>query len=93
MCPHCNSLEWDTVESSGRGTVHSYVVPRHPVLPFMGRPYIVVLVDLEEGTRLVSNLRGIDPAAVHRGLAVEVFFETFDDGLVLHQFRSQGRQR
>jgi len=30
MCPHCNSLDWDTVESSGRGTVYSYVMPQHP---------------------------------------------------------------
>lgn len=87
MCPHCNSLVWDTIESTGRGTVHSFVMPRHPPLPWFEGTYIVVLVDLPEGTRLVSNLCGIEPEDVRIGMPVEVFFEHFDDGLVLPQFR------
>ncbi len=87
MCPACSSLGWDTIEASGRGTVHSFVVPRHPVLPFMDDPTVVVLVDLEEGTRLVSNLRDVDPTDVVIDMPVEVFFEAFDGDLVLHQFR------
>ena len=55
MCPACNSLEWDTVESSGRVTVYSYVMPQHPPMPLMEYPYIVVLVELEEGVRLVRR--------------------------------------
>jgi uncharacterized OB-fold protein len=87
MCPRCNSLEWDTVTASGRGTVYSYVIPRHPRFPFMDDPYVVVLVELEEGVRLVSNLCDVDPAAIEPGMEVEVFFAQFDDDLVLHQFR------
>ncbi len=91
MCPTCNSLEWDTVESTGRGTVYSYVMPQHPPMPLMEYPYIVALVELEEGVRLVSNLCDIAPADVEVGMPVEVFYQTFDtlDGkdLVLHQFR------
>jgi uncharacterized protein len=82
MCPTCRSLEWGTVESSGRGTVYSYV---------MEYPYIVALVELDEGVRLVSNLCEIAPEDVEVGMPVEVFYQTFDtlDGkdLVLHQFR------
>ena len=91
MCPRFQSLDWDTVESTGRGTVYSYVMPRHPPMPLMEYPYIVALVELEEGVRLVSNLREIAPADVEVGMPVEVFYETFDtiDGndVVLHQFR------
>jgi uncharacterized OB-fold protein len=87
MCPRCRSLDWNTVESSGRGTVYSYVMPRYPQFPFMEYPYIVVLVELEEGTRLVSNLCDVPPEEIHVGMPVEVFFDTFDDDLVLHQFR------
>lgn len=87
MCPSCNSLAWDTVEASGRGTVHSFVMPQHPQYPFMEYPYIVALVDLEEGPRLVSNLREINPEDATIGMPVEVFYETFDGDLVLHQFR------
>ena len=87
MCPRCNSLEWDTRASSGRGVVYSYVMPQHPQFPFFEYPYIVVLVELEEGVRLVSNLCGIEPAKVRAGMPVEVFYETFENDLVLHQFR------
>ena len=86
---HCRSLDWQAVESSGRGTVYSYVMPHEPKFPFFEYPYIVVLVELEEGVRLVSNLTGIDPAEVTPGLPVEVYYQTFDGSqeLVLHQFR------
>ncbi|MDT5247361.1 MAG: hypothetical protein QOD36_4737, partial [Mycobacterium sp.] len=91
MCPACSSLDWDTVESSGRGTVYSYVMPRHPPMPLMEYPYIVALVELDEGVRLVSNLCEIAPGDVEVGMPVEVFYQRFDtlDGkdIVLHQFR------
>ncbi|CAN5407998.1 hypothetical protein BH10ACT1_BH10ACT1_18610 [soil metagenome] len=87
MCPACNALGWDALEASGRGVVHSFVMPQHPQFPFFEYPYIVALVELEEGTRLISNLCQVAPEDATVGMAVEVFFETFDDGLVLHQFR------
>ncbi|TVS88477.1 Zn-ribbon domain-containing OB-fold protein [Mycobacterium helveticum] len=87
MCPKCRSLDWDTIEASGRGTVYSYVMPHEPRFPFLDYPYIVVLVELAEGIRVVSNLCDIDPAGVTVGMDVEVFYQAFDDDLVLHQFR------
>jgi uncharacterized OB-fold protein len=90
MCPSCNALGWDTVEASGRGTVHSFVMPQHPQFPFLEYPYIVALVELEEGTRLISNLCDVTPEEASIGMPVEVFYADFDDGLVLHQFRPAG---
>jgi len=90
MCPSCRSLEWDTVVSSGRGTVYSFVVPHHPQVPSFEYPYVVALVELDEGTRLVSNVVDIDPADVHVGLPVEVDFVAVDDELTLPQFRVRG---
>ena len=87
MCPRCNSLGWDTVESSGRGELYSFVQPQHPPLPWFEPGYVVALVELEEGTRLVSNLIDVDAADATIGMAVEVVFEAFDDGLVLPLFR------
>jgi hypothetical protein len=63
------------------------MMPHEPRFPFFDYPYIVVLVDLEEGVRLVSNLWDIDPADVRVGMPVEAYYETFDGDLVLHQFR------
>jgi uncharacterized OB-fold protein len=61
-------------------------------MPFMEYPYIVALIELDEGVRLVSNLCDIAPTDVQVGMPVEVFFQTFDSSLgngdlVLHQFR------
>jgi uncharacterized OB-fold protein len=86
MCPHCHDLEWDTIESSGRGTVYSFVIPHHPPLPWFPEPFVVALVDLAEGTRLVTNIVGVAPSDVTMGMAVQVRFEHFDDGLVLPLF-------
>ncbi|MFY9615768.1 MAG: Zn-ribbon domain-containing OB-fold protein, partial [Candidatus Dormiibacterota bacterium] len=90
MCPKCRSLEWDTVAASGRGTVHSFVVPHHPPLPMVPQPYVVVLVDLEEGTRLVSNLVDVAPEDVRIGMPVEVAFTAVDEELTLPLFRPAG---
>jgi hypothetical protein len=87
MCPFCHSLKFDIVRASGRGVVYSYVIPRHPPLPPSEEAPIVILVELEEGARLVSNLCGVAPAAVRNGMPVEVLFTEFEGGVRLHQFR------
>jgi len=87
MCGRCGSLEWEGTESTGRGTVHSWIVSRHPSRPD-DEPRVVVLVDLAEGTRLVSNLVDVDPAEVRNEMPVEVCFVAYNDGdVVLPQFR------
>ena len=86
MCPACHSVTWTTQEASGRGTVYSWIVSHHPTEPD-ALPRIVVLVDLEEGVRLVSNLQGVAPSDVRNGMDVELFFHDFD-GVVLPQFRA-----
>jgi uncharacterized OB-fold protein/acyl dehydratase len=89
MCPQCQSLEWDTVEASGRGTVYSFVINHHPQVPAFDYPLVIALVELEEGTRLVSNVVDVDPADVHVGMALEVVFEVVDDELTLPLFRPE----
>jgi uncharacterized OB-fold protein len=74
MCGACGSLAWDTVEASGRGRVYSWMYSLHPNRPD-DAPRIVILVELEEGTRLVSNL--VDPP--HAG--------PYDDLPVIVDFR------
>jgi uncharacterized OB-fold protein len=85
MCPECLSLEWEAMEASGRGTVHAWVLSHHPTEPDAD-PRVVVLVDLEEGVRLVSNLRGLPWTGVSNDISVEVFFDDVD-GVKLPQFR------
>lgn len=88
VCPSCHSFEWDTVEASGRGTVYSFVVMHYPEVPPFDHPNPIVLVELQEGTRLISQIVGIQPGEVRIGQAVQVEFNSFNDGeLVLPQFR------
>jgi uncharacterized OB-fold protein len=87
MCPSCRSLEWDTVASTGRGTLYSYVVPHHPQVPSFEYPYVVALVQLDEGTRLVSNLLDVAPDEVRVGMPLEVAFVAVDEELTLPLFR------
>lgn len=87
MCPRCNSLKWDTIEASGRGTVYSFVIPRHPPWPWFEGTYVVALVELDEGVRIVSNLRDIDAYEVTIGMPVQGYIEHFDSGVALPQFR------
>jgi uncharacterized protein len=78
MCAKCRSLEWDTVRSSGRGTVFSFVVHHHPPIPGFEVPFVIALADLEEGTRLVANVDA-EPGTVDIGTAVIVDFVDIDD--------------
>ncbi len=89
-CGRCGSLDWDFVVASGRGRVYSYVVHHHPPVPSHAAPFVVLLVELEEGTRVVGNLVGTDPARVEVGREVAVEFVTVDDELVLPQWRLVG---
>lgn len=72
-CPACGSLSWDTITASGRGTVHSFTI-NHSRLGDLPSPYVVGLIALDEGVRIVSNIVGIDPADVRIGMEVEVRF-------------------
>jgi uncharacterized OB-fold protein/acyl dehydratase len=86
MCGRCRSLEWDTVEASGHGTVYSFVVNHYPQVSAFDYPLVVGLIQLDEGTRLVADIVGIDPADVSVGMAVEVSFADYDDELSLPEF-------
>ena len=90
MCPHCRSLAWTPVESAGRGVVVSAVQPRHPQFPWFEDGYVVALVELDEGIRIVTNLvdGSADDDAI--GARVAVRFTEFADGLVLPLFAPEG---
>ena len=88
MCPDCQSSETDWTESTGRGSVYSWIVAEHPVDPVLVDqvPYVVALIELEEGVRVVGNIEGCRPEEVVAGMAVELFFEDVE-GMRLPNFR------
>ena len=85
-CGTCGSLEWDTVEASGRGTLYSYVVVHYPQVAAFEYPLPIGLVELEEGTRVVANLGGAEPGSLAIGTELIAEFVDFDDELSLPVF-------
>jgi uncharacterized OB-fold protein/acyl dehydratase len=85
-CGTCRSLEWDTVEASGRGILYSFVVVHYPQVPSFDYPLPIGLVELDEGTRVVANMEGVDTDQLQIGMEVVARFVDFDDGLSLPVF-------
>jgi uncharacterized protein len=86
-CPSCTSYDWDTVQASGRGTIYSFVVNHYPQVPAFDYPLPVGLIELEEGTRLVADIVGVEAAEVAVGMPVQAEFVAVDDELTLPMFR------
>jgi uncharacterized OB-fold protein len=89
-CGVCGSLEWDSVEASGRGTLYSYVVVHYPQVPAFEYPLPIGLIELEEGTRVVANLDGMERDQIQIGMAVEATFVDLDEDLSLPVFVRAG---
>jgi uncharacterized OB-fold protein len=89
-CPKCRSLEKEWAPSSGKGTVYSFVTYLESPSPSFKVPYSVVLVELEEGIRLVSNMVDIKPEEIYIGMPVEVVFDDITEELTLPKFRKVG---
>ena len=81
------SEQSDYVVASGRGEVFSFVVHHAPKVPGRTLPFVVALVELEEGVRMLGELRGVDPASVEIGMGVDVEFVKIDDDLTLPAWR------
>lgn len=83
-----STLEWRT--ASGRATVHAATIEHNPAATGAtfshGEPYVVALVDLDEGVRMMTNIIGCAPEDVHPGMAVIVTWEPLSDGRQLPLF-------
>lgn len=89
VCPHCLSDTFEWREASGRGHIYSFtVIHRAPTPAFRDRvPYVLALIELQEGVRMMTNIVGCDPDAVRIGESVEVVFDDVTDEVTLPKFR------
>ena len=78
-CPRCWSDEVTPSGVSGRGRVFSFAVYRRTYHPGMPAPYVVALIELDEGPRLVSNVVGCEPEEVDVDMPVRVVFEEVEN--------------
>lgn len=87
--PGCHSRDVSWITASGRGSLYSYVIA-HRGHPAFEAPYVIAVVELEEGGRMMTNITGLEeptPRALPAGAPVEVMFEEQPDGRVLPAFR------
>jgi uncharacterized protein len=87
-CPKCWSDELEWVDSQGQGTVHSFSIVHRASLPEFASqvPFVVALVDLDEGPRMFANVIGAGALDVAIGERVRVVFEDRGDGNLIPQF-------
>ncbi len=86
-CPWCMSRDLGFEDVSGRGTVYSYTTVHRAPAAFADLvPYVVALVDLDEGVRLLTRLVGVAPDAVTIGMTVQVTFQPLSDQAALPLF-------
>ena len=85
-----DTLEW--TEASGRGHIFAFTVAREPTAAhFAGKaPYVIAVVELEEGPRMTANILDCDPEAVHAGMPVETTYVDISPDRTLVQFRPAG---
>jgi uncharacterized OB-fold protein len=88
QCPHCWSDDLEWVQSSGNGTVYSFsVVHRAPTAAFAQRvPYVIAMIDLDDGPRMFANIVGATALDVAIGDRVKLTFEDRGEGAMLPQF-------
>jgi uncharacterized OB-fold protein len=93
FCPHCSSDQLVWTAARGTGVVYSYTVVHQAYGPFAGQtPFVVALIDLDEGVRMMARIThaggrdGEPTESVCIGARVRVIFERIDDDLTLPYF-------
>lgn len=88
LCAACGDERWEWAPSSGRGTVFTWSTTYRALHPaFVEVPFTQVVVELEEGPRMISSIVGVDDAELATGMAVEVLFDDVADDLTLARFQ------
>jgi len=87
-CPHCLAADFAWTTVSGIGKVFSFVTYYRVYHPAFAQevPYVVALVELAEGPRLLTNIVGVAPEAVRCDMPVKVTFDDFDEGVSVPKF-------
>ncbi len=86
-CPICMSTDVSWIDAAGTGVVYSFSITRAASGTWKGAlPYVLALVELDEGPRILTNIVGIDVDDVRIGMAVKVVFEDAIEGSALYRF-------
>jgi uncharacterized OB-fold protein len=91
MCPRCLSTDREWAPSEGKGWIYSFVnfVYQNAAYPGIKVPYVVVVVEMLEGVRLISNMYEETAEDISIGMPVEVVFDDVAEDLTLPKFRKR----
>ena len=89
ICPKCHSMEAEWAKLSGKGTVYSFTIYRVPYHPAFkdAIPYVVAIIQLDEGPRMESNIIGCKVEEVRIDMPVMVAFDDITSEVTLPKFR------
>ena len=91
LCPRCHSRRIGWMQASGRGTLHSFEIAHQAFQKAwkIKPPYVLAMVQLEEGPRMMSNLINVEPSpkAIKCDMPVEVVFTQVSDDVTLPLFQ------
>ena len=89
MCPRCLSTDREWAPSEGKGTIYSFVnfVYQNAAYPGIKVPYVVVVVEMTEGVRFISNMIEESAEEIAIGMPVEVVFDDVTPEVTLAKFR------
>ncbi len=89
MCPHCQTLGTKWVPSTGEGSIYSWTVVSNPPGPGLDAdiPYLLALVEMSEGPRLIGNVLDCPPDDIFAGMRVRTVFEPISDEIAIYNFQ------
>jgi hypothetical protein len=97
LCPFCHTSDIEWFQASGRGRLYSFEIVYQTISKAfkVKPPYVLAMVELEEGPRLMSNLVNIepDPKRIRCEMPVEVVFEKLTEEITLPLFQPAGGTR
>lgn len=94
ICPFCHSTDIEWIQGSGEGRIHTFAVQHRAFGGWKDEvPFVTAYIDLKEGDRMLTVLRGVDPhrpETIRIGSEVKVEFEQVSDEITLPYFRVTG---
>lgn len=88
LCPSCGSERFTWTPSTGHGRVFTWTVTHRETDPAFQVPYVVLVVEMDEGVRVIGSARDLDPSELRLDLPVVVELERMNDAVALLNFRT-----
>ncbi len=82
LCRTCHSPHFTWRATSGHGRLYSFTIVHRPPTPAFSAPYVVAVVELDEGPLMLTNLIEVEPAAIAIGMPVKVVLQPHPDAAV-----------